>query len=278
MDKNILRKKIANKLTSKYEEREAVNIAKYLLVDLLGNDEDIVTLAQEEEINAALKRIINDEPLQYVTGRADFYGYQFKVDDTVLIPRPETEELVYQILNYLKKSKFESPKILDIGTGSGCIPITIKKEYPSAQIVAVDISAAGLDLASQNADSSDVDIDFQLLDVLSDSDMEGLGKFDLIVSNPPYIPYSESDQMGKSVILHEPHIALFTDDDKGLKFYSRIADLSSSMLNKGGSIFLELNEYHANEIANLYLKLATAKSVDIIKDMQGKSRILKVQY
>lgn len=263
---------------------ESARLARYLIEDLIPMDM-VITEVVVAEIDKATNRLIAGEPMQYITHRADFYGYQYYVDKAVLIPRPETEELVYQVLQYLKKinnrvsfdrnwDKRPNPSIIDIGTGSGCIPVTIKREYDACSITAVDISNAALKVAIHNANHHGADITFINQNILSEKLAEPTAPYDIIISNPPYIPATEIALMGDSTVKHEPQIALFTDDEFGLVFYQRIADLCSTWLAEDGAIFLELNEYHALKIREIYLKEGSFTSVKIIEDMQGKSRIL----
>lgn len=245
---------------------EAERLAQYISEDF--------DLTNEEVIESAIQRLQAGEPYQYVSNRADFYGYQFYVDNSVLIPRPETEELVYQVLKQVKSRK-ESVTVLDIGTGSGCIPITLIKEHSTMDIQAIDISEDALAVARRNAKEHKVVVVFKHFDFLND-DITSLGKYDVVISNPPYIPVEEKAVMGASVIAHEPHIALFTDDDRGLEFYAKIAEYADVLLHEQGQIFLEMNEYHSQLIAQLYQSLGAHYSVEIIKDLQGKDRILHV--
>ena len=167
-----------------------------------------------------------------------------------------------------------TPAILDIGTGSGCIPVTIKNEYNECNIIAVDISNAALKVAIHNANHHGADVTFFKQDILSEKLTKPNEPYDIIISNPPYIPTSEIAVMSESTVKHEPQIALFTDDEFGLVFYQRIADLCSTWLADDGAVFLELNEYHSHKIKEIYLNEGSFDSVEIIEDMQGKPRIL----
>jgi len=263
---------------------ESARLARYLIEDLIPLDTAITEIV-EAKIDKATERLIAGKPIQYVTHRADFYGYQYYVNKAVLIPRPETEELVYQVLQYLKKinnrisfdrnlDKRPIPAILDIGTGSGCIPVTIKKEYNECNIIAVDISNAALKVAIHNANHHGANVTFFKQDILSEKLTKPNEPYDIIISNPPYIPTSEIAVMSESSVKHEPQIALFTDDEFGLVFYQRIADLCSTWLADNGAVFLELNEYNSHKIKEIYLNEGSFDSVEIIEDMQGKPRIL----
>lgn len=284
MDRKTLQLTVLTRLSLHIDMDESARLAKYLIEDLIPLDAAITELVQAE-IDQATERLITGEPMQYVTHRADFYGYQYYVDNAVLIPRPETEELVYQVLQYFKKisnrvsfdrnwDKRPNPSILDIGTGSGCIPVTIKRENKECNITAVDISNAALKVAIQNANHHGVEITFVKQDILSEKLLIPTVPYDIIVSNPPYIPTSELNVMGESTVKHEPSIALFTDDEFGLVFYQRIADLCNDWLADDGAVFLELNEYHADKIKQIYESQGSFTSVEVIDDMQGKPRML----
>lgn len=284
MDRKTLQLTVLTRLSLHIDMDESARLARYLIEDLIPLDMAITDLV-EAKIDKATERLIAGEPMQYVTHRADFYGYQYYVDKAVLIPRPETEELVYQVLQYLKKinnrvsfdrkwDKRPNPVILDIGTGSGCIPVTIKNEFKGCNITAVDISNAALKVAIHNANHHGADITFFNQDILSEKLTQPTEPYDIIISNPPYIPTSEIAVMGESTVKHEPQIALFTDDEFGLIFYQRIADLCSTWLADDGAVFFELNEYHSHKIKEIFLKEGSFDSVEIIEDMQGKPRIL----
>ena len=284
MDRKTLQLTVLTRLSLHIDMDESARLARYLIEDLIPFDTAITELV-EAKIDKATERLIAGKPIQYVTHRADFYGYQYYVNKAVLIPRPETEELVYQVLQYLKKinnrisfdrnlDKRAIPAILDIGTGSGCIPVTIKKEYNECNIIAVDISNAALKVAIHNANHHGANVTFFKQDILSEKLTKPNEPYDIIISNPPYIPTSEIAVMSESTVKHEPQIALFTDDEFGLVFYQRIADLCSTWLADHGAIFLELNEYNSDKIKEIYLNEGSFDSVEIIEDMQGKPRIL----
>lgn len=258
---------IKNALAKDIDGEEAQRLAKYMSEDF--DLEDASKLAD------AIVRIRAGEPYAYVAGRADFYGYQFYVDDRVLIPRPETEELVYQVLSTLKKHYPNPASILDIGTGSACIPISIKKEQNRHKCVAIDKSLDALEVAQINAERLEAEVDFRAFDFLED-DIAELGQFDVIISNPPYIPIHEKELMTDSVLKHEPKMALFTSDEFGLTFYERIADTLYLLLLPGGHLYLEMNECHSQKIAECYQSKPFVQDVEIIKDLQGKERILHV--
>ena len=284
MDRKALQLSVLTRLSLHIDMDESARLARYLIEDLIPLKTSI-TKEIVEEIGEATQKLIDGEPLQYVTQRADFYGYLYYVDGAVLIPRPETEELVYQVLQYLRKisnrisfdrnwGTRSKPSIIDIGTGSGCIPVTIKCEYADCSMTAIDISNAALNVAIRNANDQGTEITFVNQNILSQNLTKPSELYDIIISNPPYIPKSELSVMGESTIKHEPSIALFTDDEHGLVFYQRIADLCNDWLAGDGAVFLELNEYHALKVKDIYIKQGSFKTVDIIDDMQGKPRML----
>ena len=226
----------------------------------------VLTTHQEEVLNEYLQRLLKYEPVQYILGYAEFYGLKFKVTPAVLIPRPETEELVELIGEEISDPKLS---ILDIGTGSGCIPITLKKNIAQAEVTSVDISEDALKIARENAQSNGVEVTFIHMDILKDAPARG---YDVIVSNPPYIGFDEKERMNDNVLIHEPHLALFSEDP--LQFYKRIAEIAPQILNPGGKIYVEVSEFRATEVADLFGKLG---QVAIKKDMSGKDRIVFVQ-
>jgi len=218
------------------------------------------------------KAIKQNIPIQYILGEAYFYGLTFKVNDSVLIPRPETEELVELILKENTKPK----SILDIGTGSGCIPIALKKNLPTCNVSACDISLDALKVAKQNALDNAVDVHFFECDILSQDSIHLSNKqFDLIVSNPPYILDTEKQIMQAQVLEHEPHLALFVKGSDAIIFYRKIIELCLSHLTSGGKLFFELNPFTAEEVKSFALEQNYFSSVDIINDMSGKKRFLK---
>lgn len=218
----------------------------------------------------ALLKLKNQIPIQYIVGETAFYGLMFKVDKNVLIPRPETEELVEWIIQNHKKS--ESLKILDIGTGSGCIAISLAKNLPNAQVSALDISAEALNVAKNNAEFNQVTIDFILADVLAIEKLPDT--FDVIVSNPPYVRESEKDLMQQNVLSNEPHIALFVENENPLLFYDKIAELAKNHLTENGVLYFEINQYLGAETVDL-LKTKGFKNIELKKDIYGVYRMVK---
>jgi release factor glutamine methyltransferase len=239
--------------------------------DILKNPEKKITAAADELIQKTLQELMLHKPVQYVLGEAWFYRMKFKVNKHVLIPRPETEELVEQLIKD-RKSKLTDPAILDIGTGSGCIPIAIKKNLPASKLTAVDISKDALALATENATMHNTHINFAELDFLDESTWASLPMFDIIISNPPYIPINEKEGLGKNVTDFEPHLALFVPDKSPLIFYEKIAAFGREHLLPNGKIYLETHEDYASQTAALYRD--HYQTVMIKKDMYGKERMV----
>ena len=209
------------------------------------------------------------EPIQYITGKAWFYQYIFNVNQHVLIPRPETEELVQ---NIIQDNQLNCPSIIDIGTGSGCIPISLKKNM-EAEITAIDISYEALSVATKNAKELSASIHFKQLNFLDESNWDELSCYDIIVSNPPYIRKKEKESMYNNVLNHEPHLALFVEDNNPLIFYEKIARFGNTHLKNQGTIWVEINEALPNETKYVFEK--EHYTTLIYNDLQGKSRILK---
>jgi len=219
---------------------------------------------------AALKKNI---PIQYITGETEFYGLKFNVNESVLIPRPETEELVDWILENSKpKTQNSKLKILDIGTGSGCIAISLAKNLSNTDVFALDISSEALKIAKKNALLNKVDIYFSEIDILNTPDLPE--KYNIIVSNPPYVRELEKELMQQNVLAYEPHLALFVKDNNPLLFYDRIADLANKHLSKKGSLYFEINQYLGNETVAL-LKQKGFQNIELKKDIFGVDRMIK---
>ena len=239
--------------------------------DILKNPEKKITPAADKLIQETLQELLLHKPVQYVLGEAWFYRMKFKVNAHVLIPRPETEELVEQLIAD-RKSKLTDPAILDIGTGSGCIPIAIKKNLPAAKLTAIDISKDALALATENATLHNAHVNFMLLDFLDESAWPSLPLFDIIISNPPYIPLNEKEKLAKNVTSFEPHLALFVPDKSPLLFYEKIAAFGKDHLLPNGKIYLETHEDNAKKTAALFRN--HYQTVMIKKDMYGKERMV----
>jgi release factor glutamine methyltransferase len=276
------RQDLQNALTPQYGEGEAASMCRYVFDDfftLKTNDEAQENIFQSflfEDFLNIKKRLLTGEPVQYVVGFSWFYGLKFKVNPSVLIPRPETEELVHWILETTKKETMLNATILDIGTGSGCIPVTLKVKNAQLNISCLDVSESALITASRNAYRNNVDIDFKCLNILEEKEQEKLGLFDIIVSNPPYIPEKEKNLMQNNVLDFEPHLALFVDDKHPLIFYETIANFAQKHLNTEGYLFFECNEHNANDVQ---LMLSKNKFSDIVlrQDMSGKDRMIRAK-
>lgn len=227
----------------------------------------------ELQLYGIIERLKTNEPIQYIIGEEEFFGLKFKVTTDTLIPRPETEELVELIL---KENKNFNPKasILDIGTGSGCIAISLAKYMPEAEVSAWDISAGALSVARVNADLNAVSVDMQQVDVLGDYPQNR--KYDLIVSNPPYVMDSEKLEMTANVLDYEPHTALFVPDNKALLFYERIADVGRELLKSNGKLYFEINRAKGKDMVRMLIG-KRYKNVSIIQDISGNDRIAVAQ-
>jgi release factor glutamine methyltransferase len=228
-----------------------------------------ISSSQLKELNQFLDRINKGEPIQYILGETEFYGRQFIVNPGVLIPRGETEELVDLVI---KDHKGKKIKVLDIGSGSGCIPITIVKELKLTKAYAIDFDPRAIKVARQNAARHQVEIDFLMIDILKEKiPIQGL---DVIISNPPYVTLSEKSQMKTNVLEHEPATALYVSDENPLIFYERIADLGRESLKEDGKLYFEINENFGNKIAQM-LEQQGYKNIELIADLNGKDRIIK---
>ena len=226
----------------------------------------VLTTHQESLLDEYLQRLLKYEPVQYILGYAEFFGLKFNVSPAVLIPRPETEELVEMIISEIKDPK---ARVLDIGTGSGCIPISLKKNLPAVSVTSIDISEDALVVARENALMNETDVTFLQLDILKNAPDQ---RFDIIVSNPPYIGLDEKEKMNENVLIYEPHLSLFSGDP--LLFYKRIAEIASQILNPNGRIYLEVSEYRAKEVAEIFT--SSGRNAAIRKDMSGKERMVVV--
>jgi release factor glutamine methyltransferase len=225
-----------------------------------------------EFLQNALLKLKNQIPIQYIVGETTFYELMFKVDKNVLIPRPETEELVELILQNHKNSN--SLKILDVGTGSGCIAISLAKNLPNAEVSAIDISAEALNVAKNNAAMNQVRVEFINADILKIEELAT--NFDIIVSNPPYVRKLEKSQMQQNVLSNEPHIALFVKDENPLLFYDKIAELAKNHLTENGILYFEINQYLGLETVEL-LKSKGFKNIELKKDIYGVDRMVKCE-
>lgn len=223
----------------------------------------------------AIARLISGEPVQYITGKAPFMGMMLKVTPTVLIPRPETEELVDLALRALKKGR-ESPAVLDLGTGSGCIAIALKRALPKARVIAWDISEEAIEVARENAMHQGLEIEWQLLDALEESVWSDLPPLDLLISNPPYIDASEQVHMPAQVLEHEPHLALFPPGEDPLVFYRLLARKAPEVLKPGGLLLCECSSFRARAIESLF-RDPSWEEIALFQDMSGHERMLRAR-
>ena len=226
-------------------------------------------------LNKALERLQKEEPIQYIIGHTEFFGYPFFVNQNTLIPRPETEELVAWIIDEVRNNSNYSNKqisILDIGTGTGCIPISLAKELNNATISAIDVSEKALEIAKKNAIENQVNINFLTKDILQTTDLNA--KFDIIISNPPYVRNLEKVEISNNVLENEPHLALFVEDNNALIFYDKIADLAKNHLNENGCLFFEISQYLGEETSTL-LKNKAFKNIELRQDIFKNDRMLK---
>lgn len=237
------------------------------------NPKQPVENEKAEEILVIVSKLNLQKPIQYIFGEADFFGLNFKVDQNVLIPRQETEELVDWII---KSNKIDSPSILDIGTGSGCIAISLAANIKDSKVTAIDISEGALKVARENTLINKVNVDFFNVDILDHSSIFPNQPFDIVVSNPPYVREFEKTFMQSNVLDHEPHSALFVSDTDPLLFYREIAARSKDLLKKGGLLYFEINETLGSETAKL-LEGYHYTEIKLLKDLNGKDRMLKAK-
>lgn len=273
---------IITSLAPIHDQREAGNIAHIVMehvtglskMDRIVYKEKELTDQQSAQLAAALRALLEHQPVQYVTGCSWFYGMELQVNANVLIPRPETEELVEWIVQDVRDSKLLNRRILDIGTGSGAIPLALKKELPAATVWALDVSPGALDTARANAQLQKLDVHFEQVDILDITAARSLPMFDIIVSNPPYICQRERTDMQEQVVAYEPSIALFVPDEDALLFYRQIGLLAKEKLNPGGALYFEINEAFGKETAELLRKQGYI-NVEVRKDLFGKDRMVK---
>jgi len=227
---------------------------------------------QPEQLDTIITRLRAHEPVQYILGEAQFYGRTYKVDPAVLIPRPETEELVQHFINFVRDINHSPCTLLDIGTGSGCIPITLAPELAQARVYATDVSADALTVARKNAGRLQAEVTFFEHDILTQPLL--VQHLNVIVSNPPYITLKEKTSMNTNVLAYEPHLALFVDHDDPLLFYKAITQKARTGLRPGGMLAFEINAGFGPEVADL-LRTDGFTNVAIVNDLQGKQRIVK---
>ena len=245
-------------------------------IDLALNP-DLTFSAEEIQLwNSILVQLQQEVPIQYLLEKTSFYGLDFDVNADVLIPRPETEELVEWIITTQDpRPKAQDLKILDIGTGSGCIAIALAKNIPNAQVFAIDVSEKALVTAQKNANSNEVNITFLEKNILETEDLAQ--QFDIIVSNPPYVRELEKKEIKKNVLDNEPHLALFVEDNDALLFYRKITELAQKNLRNDGKLFFEINQYLGKEMVDLLEKLNFI-NIELRKDIYGNDRMIKAEY
>jgi release factor glutamine methyltransferase len=282
-----LEKAFIDQLTSMYNFEEARNLAWLSIsfvcrlnrMQYLAAKEDELSPHDETSLLIILEDLISGKPLQYILGETEFYGLNFKVNPAVLIPRPETEELVDWIIKDIRANQTKLPSgefsILDIGTGSGCIPISLKKNLPDVSLMAIDISPGALETAIRNSVLNQTAVRFFLDDILYPQEAELLKtNFDVIVSNPPYVTNSEKSLMHTNVLTFEPHSALFVEDKDPLVFYRAIAAFALRQLKEGGLLYLEINENFGTETVNL-LNENGFTGIELRTDLPGRFRMIK---
>lgn len=251
-------------------------------IDISLNPDFEVSETDLEKWNTIISELKTEKPIQYITGEAWFYGYRFEVNENTLIPRPETEELVEWIVESTKlEAGSKKLNILDIGTGSGCIPISLKKEIPNSNVFSVDVSEKALEMAKKNAVDNEAEVHFILQNILEIDDLIELSAsnfqlpalFDVIVSNPPYVRNLEKQEIKKNVLDYEPHLALFVEDTDALLFYRKIAQLALTSLTPNGKLFFEINQYLGKETVVLLENLGF-KNIELRKDFVGNDRMI----
>src|SRR6188768_698790 len=282
MTLNEARTVLTKELKNVYEADELRNIIEAVIehitnmsrAEQVKNKVPYLTCTQLEDLDAITERLKKNEPVQYVLGEAWFAGMKFKVNKNVLIPRPETEELVDWVVKEASSHQLRAASILDVGTGSGCIPITIKKKLQEAKVSAIDVCSEALFTATENAIALNAEVNFVLLDFLDEEKWKELAQYDIIVSNPPYVKQSEINTMHERVKEFEPHLALFVPDEDALLFYKKLADFAVKHLKPGGILFVEINEALGEQVVNLF-QSAGFVNIELRKDMQEKDRRIK---
>jgi len=277
-------------LSSLYDEQEVESFFYLVLeklhgmkrIDLALKPETILDGIHLKQWKSIISELKQQKPIQYILGETEFYGLPFLVNENVLIPRPETEELVELILSNNRIIESSSSfKILDIGTGSGCIPVSLKKNLPNAEVYAIDVSEKALATAQKNAELNKVEVHFilkNILEVATLSAVEGLEQqFDIIVSNPPYVRNLEKAEIKPNVLEFEPHLALFVEDNDALLFYRKITELAQKNLNPNGQLYFEINQYLGKETLAL-VESYGFKNVLLHQDIYGNDRMISARY
>lgn len=272
---------IARRLSTVYPDREARALARHILemrfgitrTDLLSGQARTLSVEERHELENIVNRLLQKEPVQYILGQAEFCGHLFHVAPGVLIPRPETEELVQWIVH---DHAANSPaRLLDIGTGSGCIAVTLALNWPDAQITATDISDDALAIAQENAQQNKATVCFRQHDILTGQPIGRTeDRWDIIVSNPPYIRESEREEMEHNVLDHEPRQALFVPDSRPLLFYESIGRYAVHALRRGGCLYVEINRAFGPDTVRLFYSMGF-RTVELRKDLYGNDRMIK---
>ncbi|MFL5739366.1 MAG: peptide chain release factor N(5)-glutamine methyltransferase [Flavisolibacter sp.] len=289
--------KIKEQLKNIYEAQEAENIAdlasEYITSlcknERRANKEILLTPEQLSIMNKTLQQLLSHEPIQYVMNKCWFFGMELFIDHSVLIPRPETEELVSWVIDDVKKKGYNvfnagsmkadvtsQLKIIDVGTGSGCIALALKKNMPRAEVWGCDISEEALNIARRNGSSLNIRVDFQGVNFLDHAQQKHLPSVDIVVSNPPYVPLRDKDQMAANVLNFEPHTALFVSDEDPPQFYRALANFGKHRLHKEGTMYMEIHEGLGHEVVELF-QTEGYNGVELRKDMQGKDRMVKAE-
>ena len=283
-----LKIKMNSLLTTVFDKTEVESFF-YLLIDFrlnlnkmdfLLNPNVSISVEDVAFFESAIQKLKSEEPIQYILGETEFYGLQFKVNENTLIPRPETEELVDWIIKdygHYEEEGRSNLSVLDIGTGSGCIPISLAKNLSGAKVTTVDVSAAAIRVAQQNAFLNEVVINFIQADMLRHTELISVfhsDKFDVIVSNPPYVRNLEKQEINKNVLAYEPHLALFVEDNDALIFYKKITEYALNHLKNEGVLYFEINQYLGLVTVEL-IKGLGFKTVELRKDMSGNDRMIK---
>ncbi len=273
-----LRRTLTNEISAIFSTGEAQSVSRLILehfgipqIEIVKDPSALIDNKIQAEIRKIVKELHNNRPIQYILGETEFYGLTLKVNESVLIPRSETEELVEMVTG---ENSIDYPTVLDIGTGSGCIAIALAKHIEGSRVMAIDIDPKALELARENAVSNQVEIEFIHQSLFGFSLPEGIKKVDILVSNPPYVTQAEKKLMQPNVLEHEPGVALFVPDNDPLLFYREIIRLAKDGLAANGMIWLEINEALGKKTRTLFLENGY-NAVAILKDIHGKDRFIK---
>ncbi|MFP4556614.1 MAG: peptide chain release factor N(5)-glutamine methyltransferase [Bacteroidales bacterium] len=275
-------KNLVAELSNTYSKREAESLSRILIEHISGykphqiitSNETTLSSTQFNKMQTSLSQLKLQKPIQYILGQAEFFGINIDVNENVLIPRPETEELVQWVIS---ENNLNTPRILDIGTGSGCIAIALAKHIPNAKVFAIDYSAGALKVAEQNAKINEVDVTFFECDILNTPERISGSPFDIIISNPPYVRESEKALMQANVLDNEPELALFVKDNNPLIFYEAIVKFATSNLKPCGKVYCEINEALGKQTKEVFLKYGF-NHTEIRKDINSKDRMLKCSH